>query len=120
MRLQNDGLGRRELGRLLALLAAAAAASALPACDLSGRYFLQTDASVVVTFAAAAAGSGYALSCAGSCGWARANVTVDSQRSWSPALFIAFDNGVLTQAWALAPCSAQRVIYFGGNNVGAP
>jgi alpha-mannosidase len=107
---------------LLVLLQPLRGAEALPACSLAGAYFYQADASVVITFAAdgGGGGGGYTLSCSGSCGWSRANVSVDTLRPWSPALFIAFDNGVLTQAWALAPCSAQRVIYFGGSNVGAP
>ena len=103
----------------LALLFAAAA-SALPACDLSGRYFYQPDPSVVVTFASATT-TGYTLACAGNCGWSRGNVSVDTARAWSPALYIALDNGVTISAWALAPCSlAQRVIYFGGAVYAAP
>jgi hypothetical protein len=103
----------------LAAALLAAPALALPACDLSGDYVYQPDATVRVTFAAAP-GGGYALACAGNCGWQRGNVSVDAARAWSPALYIALDNGVSVAAWALAPCSAQRVIYFGGAVYAAP
>ena len=91
----------------------------MPACDLSGEYFYQLDPSVRITFSPAP-GGGYALACAGSCGWARGNASVDEGRAWSPALYIALDNGVSVSAWSLAPCSAQRVVYFGGAVYAAP
>jgi hypothetical protein len=108
--------------RASSVLLAAAAAAALPACDLSGRYFFQPDPSVVVTFETTTSpSSGYSLSCSGKCGWVRGNVSVDAARDWSPALYISLDTGVAVSAWALAPCSeAQRVIFFGGSVYSAP
>lgn len=90
--------------------------SSTPSCDLSGNYFYQGDPSVVISFAASGS-SGYSLSCAGSCGWSHANVSLDTARSWSSALFIQFNNGDSVSGWALASCYSERIIYFDGGSV---
>lgn len=91
--------------------------SSIPSCDLSGKYFYQGDASVVITFTPSGISSGYVLSCTGNCGWNHGDVSVDTERFWSHALFIQFDNGVTSTGWALAPCNSERLIYFDGGSV---
>lgn len=102
-------------------LASLPATLATPACPLTGAYFYAAKPTEVITFAPAAAGGGdYTLACAPACGWSSGNASVDTARPWSSALLLSFDNGVVTSGWALAPCSAQRIIYFSGTVYGSP
>ncbi len=99
--------------------------SETPCGSLTGVWFFQKDGFNVTIGPFNASSGSYMATCSPFCGWATAELSVDTVRTGSSSIFVTFfhsteEDSMFSSApgWVLGDCSAGRaVIFWGGENL---